>query len=155
KVNEGSRLDEVCAPAGARPMSKLGAAIAISVALGASGCLDDLDAPKTCPPEAKHTAKDCGDAFQALAGQPGQCLYKPEQVACLAGKRTSCDCQPDECPTAGDACYPSGDCPPEVLEEVGSEAKCIRLAPGDFSNSWPQIYSCECGCMACAAVCDG
>jgi hypothetical protein len=131
-------------------------AIAIFNALfAASACLDDLDPAKSCPPEAKHAAQDCGQIFETLKGQPGQCLYQPEQVACLAGKRKSCDCQPDECPVAPDACYPPGDCPPEVVKEVGSEAKCMRLAPADFSNFWPQIYNCECGCIGCAAVCDG
>jgi hypothetical protein len=119
-----------------------------------AGCIDDLDPPKACPPGEQHPAGDClGPLMNAKPGCLG--TLEAKEVACLAGKRSTCDCLPDECPAAPDACYPPGDCPPDVVEAVGPQAQCIRLNASDFGNGVPQLFQCVCGCAGCAAVCDG
>ena len=121
-------------------------------------CLADLDTALECPPSTKHPSEACEPAL-ADVGDPGCFTYRedaPKYYECLAGHRETCDCTPGECPADDAACYPPGDCPPEVREVAGPDAKCIRLQPDDFGyGGVPQFSQCLCGCFACASVCDG
>jgi len=142
--------------------STLRAAIALTVsatlvALECAACLDDLPPPKACPPPAVHEAGDCTPIFNAT--EPN-CLSDhantAERESCLAGPRSSCACGADECPATGSTCYPDGDCPPEVIDAAGPEARCVRFAPEDFGfGIVTDAGQCMCGCARCASVCDG
>lgn len=119
-------------------------------------CLDDLPEAKVCPPKVVNEAGDYAPIFQVTA--PGCLNDRPEALSLesiLAGPRESCACAEDECPSNASACYPEGDCPPEVIAAAGERAKCIRLDPEDFGIGQPDASQCVCGCARCASVCDG
>ncbi len=127
------------------------AALAISGGL-ASACLSDLQEPTQCPPEPQVAAGDCMDA---ISNPPVGC-FSPERMGCLTGGRSDCKCISDECPEPEHACFPPGDCPPEVSDKVSSKAACKRLEPADIGLPWVgSMNQCLCGCLGCAAVCDG
>ena len=85
-------------------------------ALGLAACLPDLDEPAVCPTPAVEPLGDC-DGVAVVTPQVG--CYDPAQIACL---RPDCSCRPDACPTDEGACYPDGDCPPLVRDEIGPVA---------------------------------
>lgn len=122
------------------------------------GCLEDLAAPTTCPPDPIVEAKSCLDVFQR---EEIGCISLQEgglkAMECLTGPRTSCDCLPDECPASEDACFPPADCPEAVVAEAGRHVTCPRLESADFApiEGLVQASQCVCGCFACAAACDG
>jgi hypothetical protein len=126
--------------------------------LSSIGCFDDLPEPLTCPPQTITPAGNCLEPIQTIS-DPGCYTLQPnppEIFECLAGPRTSCDCGMNECDTSVNACYPTGDCPPEVRSAAGDNAECLRLGEDDFKfPGVPQIIQCICGCTACATVCDG
>lgn len=137
-------------------------AVALSVwigaAAGASACLEDLAPPATCPPPATVEAKSCIDVF--YREEPGCISFQEgglEQLACLTGPRTTCDCLPDECPASDDACFPHTNCPDAVVAAAGGDVTCPKLESADFApvERIVQASQCVCGCFACAAVCDG
>lgn len=141
------------------PLRALAALISGSclLALECAACLDDLPPPTACPPPAVHEAGDCTSIF---AVKEPNCISDHgnavQREACLAGPRASCACGADECPAASSACYPDGDCPLEVIEAAGPEARCIRFAPEDFGfGVVSDATQCMCGCARCASVCDG
>jgi hypothetical protein len=117
----------------------------------ATGCLDDLPAPLSCPPDAGYKGSNCVPALIDVV--PG-CLTL-EQMACLSGPRTTCTCIADECPVPEETCYPEGDCPAEVTTSVSGSPSCLRLAPRDIGAGLPSESQCLCGCGGCMAVCDG
>jgi hypothetical protein len=120
-----------------------------------SACLEDLPPATECPPGATHAAGDCTSVF--MNPQPNCITSRPDAVdvfSCFTGARDSCECGADECSSNADACYPSGDCPPEVVAAAGKNVKCIRLDPEDFDLAG-DIPQCICGCASCASVCDG
>jgi len=116
-----------------------------------TSCLDDLPEATSCPPKADRKATDCITGLDIMG--PG--CFDHTQVQCLAGKRSSCACQSDECPDDADACYPTGDCPPNVAERVGEDAECFRLSGSDIQGGVLTPAQCVCGCTSCAAACDG
>jgi hypothetical protein len=125
-----------------------------AVALLAPGCIADLPAATQCPPAAKHAQGNC-DLSQNMDAPP--CI-SPNVSSCLTGPRPSCECHSSECPDDPAACYPPGDCPPEVVRSVGAGRKitCIRVAEVDLKSMLaPLGNDCVCGCSACASVCDG
>jgi hypothetical protein len=124
----------------------LGAAIAW---LG--GCLDELPPPLECPGEAHVAADSCTEIEPPLLG----CL-PPKQHACYAGPRTSCACQEGECGT-GPACFPQGNCPPDVGSAAGDAARCLSLGEADAGGFGlvNEGYFCTCGCIDCIRACDG
>jgi hypothetical protein len=143
-----------------RPVTRAVAATAVLLGVAAWPlcCLDDLPPPTVCPPEAAHEAKDCLTPLEpvyAVPPQPFGCLTQDQQQ-CLTGRRSSCTCQLDDCPSGEEAaCYPEGNCPPAVIDEAGADAECIRLDPRDLGVGLPSEAQCLCGCFGCAAVCDG
>lgn len=127
------------------------------IALESAACLDDLPSPSVCPTPSVHEAGDCTPIFNLTEPNCISDLANAvDRVECLAGPRASCACGADECPATGSACYPEGDCPPEVIEAAGPDARCIRFAPEDFGfGIVPDATQCMCGCARCASVCDG
>jgi hypothetical protein len=121
-------------------------------ALLAAGCLDELPEALTCPPDAQVEEEDCTAIEPPLTG----CL-PPQSHACMAGPRTTCACDPNECPETSAACFPAGDCPGAVQSVAGEAATCGRLAEedvGDLGILSP-AFLCTCGCTRCMSVCDG
>lgn len=121
-------------------------------ALGLAACLPDLDEPAVCPTPAVEPLGDC-DGVAVVTPQVG--CYDPAQIACL---RPDCSCRPDACPTDEGACYPDGDCPPLVRDEIGvSDAVCRRLEPDSIGipEALDPAFHCTCGCADCMSVCDG
>jgi len=114
------------------------------------GCLEDLPGPTECPPPAQFAGTDC---LPALQNPPTGC-FDVEQMACLAGPRSSCTCIADECPAQDDACYPDGDCP-QAVSDLDESVECHRLEPERLGGGLPSETICLCGCAGCAAVCDG
>jgi hypothetical protein len=115
------------------------------------GCVEELPEPAECPAPAQVPEGDCSTIEPPLTG----CL-PPEEHACLAGPRSSCACGADECPSTPDACYPPGDCPPEVTAAAPG-ARCLTIDEehvGDF-GVLPPGDRCTCGCTRCMSVCDG
>lgn len=144
-----------------RSLVKTCTAIAVFVmalAAALAGCLEDLPAALRCPPQEVVEATNCGAVF--AIEERGCITFKPggkEALECLTGPRPNCDCVPDECVAPPESCFPNDNCPTAVADDVGKNAKCSQLASVDFSpiNGLVQASQCVCGCMACAAVCDG
>jgi hypothetical protein len=117
-------------------------------------CLDELPAPTSCPAPAKIPAGDC---LPVLDSKPlfGQC-YDASQLGCLLGKRSGCECVPNECPELPEACYPAEDCPAAVRALQGAEqARCVRVPASQLDVVPENLLTCRCGCAACSSVCDG
>lgn len=133
-------------PLGVRSILTTAAAASACAGLW-SACLADLPAPKSCPPDAKHQAGECGSL---LNGQANPGPLDTSVLECLAGAREggSCSCAGAgvECPNAGAACYPAGDCPPPVRASFAG-ASCSAIGQGDVAPG--------CGCIECATACDG
>lgn len=141
----------------ARRVQVVSAAVLAAVGgVSVVACLDDLPEPKVCPPAPVNEAGDYTPLFSVTT--PGCLSDRPDGLALqsvLAGPRESCACADDECPSSASACYPEGDCPPEVIAAAGPDAKCIRLDPEDFGFGQSDASQCICGCARCASVCDG
>lgn len=141
-----------------RWLASLSIALGVVVApVAMSACLSDIGEATSCPPAAQHTAEACTKALEEKELQgcfTYEGLDSPSYYECLSGPRSTCDCTPGECPTDDAACFPPGDCPPEV-KKVAPNAQCLRLQDDDFGMGGPQISQCLCGCFACVSVCDG
>jgi hypothetical protein len=87
-----------------------------------------------------------------VGGVAGACLSSAV-LGCVSRQRGGCSCdRARECPSDTRACWPSGDCPPQVRNTV-ADARCFG-AP--YENVSPGLgpAECQCGCAGCAAVCD-
>ncbi len=125
-------------------------ALVLSGALSGAGCLEDLPEPLTCPPKEVVPTGDCLDALRTHT--PG-CM-PAEDLVCLTGERSSCDCGAGECPAVENVCYPEGDCPP-LVTATQAGATCAPIPASDFYDGLSPTPRCLCGCAACASVCDG
>lgn len=128
----------------------LGVASIVGV-LAAAACLEDLPAATECPPDAQRGVGDCIATFEEVTA--AGCLG-PVQASCLLGETSSCACGADSCPEVEGACWPEGDCPPDVTRVAGDDARCVLLAGSDIGQGFP-LDQCLCGCPSCATVCDG
>lgn len=117
-----------------------------------AGCLDDLSEPLVCPAPAVVEEGDCSTIQAPLTG----CLA-PQEHACFAGPRTTCTCDPRECPTPAPVCFPSDDCPVAVRSIAGEGATCGRVREEDIGDFGilQSAFDCTCGCTRCMTVCDG
>jgi hypothetical protein len=114
-----------------------------------------------CPPPAQIPHRPC---LPALAGVPETgdgCLSDiPNAYACLAGDPPDCACDPGDCEEPL-ACFGDASCPREVLESA-PDATCLPLDESHWSfyvypstDADHDTEGCICGCVRCAARCDG
>ena len=119
------------------------------------------DACTECPPPAQVPYQTCLTALTAVPQTGDGCLGDlPDVYACLAGDPPDCACEPGDCESPL-ACFDDATCPREVLDSA-PDATCLPLSEQSLSyyvypypESDASTDGCICGCMRCAAQCDG
>lgn len=119
------------------------------------------DECRECPPPAVVPDRNCLPTLDALPTDTDGCIGEIENgFSCLAGDPQDCACDPEDC-DAPLACFDDATCPREVLESAPN-ATCIALGEDAWSyyvyplgTADHDAEQCICGCMRCAAKCDG